>query len=126
MVFISLIVVTSCSHGKAQTLEAFYTDAKINQIDKVIIQNGTTGASKTIVHADQIDELMSSIKHIELTPHSNQEDRTGWSYRIILFDDEKKFDFYVNKIGNTYYESNPDMGPIVDVFYRNLEIEEER
>lgn len=67
---------------KTQSLEEFYKDAKIEKVDKVIIQDGSTGASKAITEQEQIDEFLSQIKNIEFSPQDNQEERDGWRYRI--------------------------------------------
>lgn len=115
-----LFMITACSHDQTKTLEQFYRDAKIEKIDKVIIQSGSTGVSKTMMDEKQIDEFMTSIKHAEFTPQKNQEERTGWSFRIILFDENRKFEFFPNQINDTYYDSNPDIYPIVANYYEQF------
>ncbi|MEH7392861.1 hypothetical protein [Bacillus sp. JJ1474] len=125
ILLVSLFFVSACTNEKTQSLEEFYKDAKIENVDKVIIQDGSTGASKTITVQEQIDEFLSLIKDIEFTPQKNQEKRDGWRYGIALFDGKKDFKFTLNEIGNTYYDSNPDIHPIVENYYKKLEIAEE-
>lgn len=125
MLLVSLFILSACTNGKTQSLESFYKDAKIENVDKVIIQDGSTGASKTITNQEQIGEFLTLIKEIEFTPQENQEKRKGWRYGITLFDGEKEFKFTLNQIDNTYYDSNPDTHPIVDNYYKQLEIVEE-
>ena len=125
MLLICLLLLSACSNGKTQSLEAFYKDAKIGNVDKVIIQDGSTGYSKTITNQEQIGEFLALIKEIKYTPQDNQEKRVGWRYGITLFDGEKEFKFTLNQIDNTYYNSNPDIHPIVDNYYKQLEIVEE-
>ncbi len=125
ILLLSPFLVSACTNGKTQLLEEFYKDAKIENIDKVIIQDGSTGSSKIITKHEQIDEFISQIKDIEFTPQDNQEKRVGWRYGITLFDSERKFSFTLSEIGNTHYDSNPDIHPIVDDYYKQLEIEEE-
>lgn len=115
----------ACTYGKTQSLEAFYKDKKIGSIDKVIIQDGSTGASKTITKQEQINDFVSLIKDIKFTPLDNQEQRVGWRYSITLFDNERKFKFTLSEIDNTYYESYPDIFPIVESYYKQLDIVEE-
>ena len=124
MLLISLLLLSACSNGKTQSLEEFYKDAKIENVDKVIIQDGSTGATKTITNQEQINEFLTLIKEIELTPQDNQRDAKGWLYGIILYDDEKEF-LFTNQINNTYYDSTPDIHPIVENYYKQLDIEEE-
>src|SRR5690606_8003135 len=105
-------LVVACTHGETKTLEAFYKGEQIERVEKIIIQDGNTGESKTITDKEQIEGLLSLIKEIQFTPQQNQEDRTGWRYRITLIDGIREFAFLLNKIGNTYYDSNPDIHPI--------------
>jgi len=126
---VSLLLLFACTNvdtsGKTQSLEEFYKDEKVENIDKVIIQDGSTGASKTITKQEDIVQFLSLIKAIEFTPQVNQEERVGWLYDITLVDGEKEFKFTLNHIDNTYYDSNPDIHPIVDNYYKQLDIEEE-
>ncbi|KOP70134.1 hypothetical protein AMS59_20050 [Lysinibacillus sp. FJAT-14745] len=125
ILLVSLFLVSACTNGKTQSLEAFYKDAKIESIDKVIIQDGSTGASKTITKQEQINDFVSQIKNIKFTLQDNQEQRVGWRYGITLFDSEREFKFTLSEIDNTYYESNPNIYPIVDNYYKQLENVEE-
>ncbi|MGE7930735.1 hypothetical protein [Lysinibacillus xylanilyticus] len=125
ILLVSLLFVSACTNGKTQSLEAFYKDAKIESIDKVVIQDGSTGASKTITKQEQINDFVSLIKDIQFTPQDNQEKRVGWRYGITLLDSEKEFKFTLGEIDNTHYDSNPDIYPIVDNYYKQLEIAEE-
>ena len=120
----SLFIISACTGAKTQSLEEFYKDEKIGSIDKIIIQDGSTGASKAITEQEQIDEFLSLTKDIEFTPQDNQEKRVGWRYGITLFDNEREFKFTLSEIGDTYYDTNPDIHPVVDNYYKQLEIEE--
>ncbi|MGE7690032.1 hypothetical protein ACQKMI_12605 [Lysinibacillus sp. NPDC097214] len=119
-----LFLLSACSIAKTQTLEEFYRDAKIEKVDKVIIQDGSTGYSKAITKQEQIGELLNLIKDIKFTPQENQEERTGWLYGIVLFDGDKEFKFTLTELDNTYYDSNPDIYPIVENHYKQLDIME--
>lgn len=121
---LSLFLVSACTDVKTQSLEEFYKEAEIETVDQIVIQDGSTGASKTITEQQQIDEFLSLINDIVFSPQSNQEERNGWRYAIHLFEGEKEFSFTLNKIDDTYYDSTPDIYPIVDNYYHNVEIEE--
>lgn len=125
ILLVSLLLLSACTNGKTQSLEEFYKDAKIENVNKVIIQDGSTGYSKTITKQEQIGDFLSLIKDIEFVPQKNQEERSGWRYGIALFDGEKEFKFTLNEIDNTYYNSNPDIHPIVENYYKQLDIVEE-
>ncbi|MGE7692686.1 hypothetical protein ACQKNC_01020 [Lysinibacillus sp. NPDC094177] len=125
ILFVLLVLLFACFNEKKQSLEEFFKDAKIINVDKIIIQDGSTGYSKTITKQEQIGEFLNLIKDIEFTPQDNQEERVGWRYGIALFDGEKEFKFTLNKIDNTYYDSKPDIHPIVENYYKQLNIVEE-
>ncbi|MBG9455675.1 hypothetical protein ABE61_16795 [Lysinibacillus sphaericus] len=124
ILFVILFLLSACTNAKTQTLEKFYKDAKIETVDKAIIQDGSTGYSKTITKQEQIGELLNLIKDIEFTPLDNQEERTGWRYGIALFDGEKEIIFTLSEIDDIYYDSKPDIYPIVENYYKQLDIEE--
>ena len=119
----SLFLLSACSK-KPQAFEEFYIDANIETIDKVILQDGSTGATKTITEQAQIDEFLTLTKDIQFTKQDNQEHRSGWRYGISLFDGEENFKFTLSEIDNTYYDTSPDIYPIVDTYYKHLDIEE--
>jgi len=123
-IILSIILLSACSNGKPQRLEEFYQDAKIENVDKVIIQDGTTGGSIEILKKEQVDEFLSLIKDITFTPQSNQANVKGWRYGITLFDNEKEFQFTLSQIGDTYYDSTPDIFPIVDDYYKSLKMKD--
>ncbi|KOS60866.1 hypothetical protein FJQ98_17790 [Lysinibacillus agricola] len=124
ILFVILFLLSACTVAKTQTLEEFYKDAKIENVDKVIIQDGSTGYAKTITKQEQIGEFLNLIKDIEFIPQDNQEERTGWLYGIALLDGEKEFIFTLSEIDNTYYDSKSDIHPIVENYYKQLEIAE--
>lgn len=124
LLLLSIFLLAACSDAKTQTLEAFFQDANIEHVDKVIIQDGSTGYSKEIVDEQQIDDFLSQVKDIGYFPQENQEGRVGWRYAITLTDDQTEFKFTLHQIGDTYYDSNPDIHPIVDTYYKELDIEE--
>ena len=126
ILFASLVILSACAEtkGKTQTLQQFYKDANIVNVDKVIIQHGS-GVSKTITNQEEIDAFLALINEIVFTPKENQEGYVGWAYRIALFDGEKEFKFTLGRINNTYYDSNPAIFPIVDDYYKQLDIKEE-
>ncbi|MFS0781573.1 hypothetical protein [Bacillus sp. 1P06AnD] len=59
--FLSLFFVSACTNEKTRSLEEIYKKATISTIDKIIIQKGSTGASKTITAQEQIDDFLSLI-----------------------------------------------------------------
>jgi len=123
LVLIASCLLTACS-AKTQSLEAFYTEDGIESVDKIVILDGSTGYKKTLTDMKQINEFLSLIKDIEFSPQDNQEKRDGFLYSITLYDGEAQFNFSLNQIGDTYYNTEPDIYPIVDGYYKSLEIDE--
>lgn len=122
-IMLSLFLLAACS-TKTRSLERFYTNEHIKNVDKVILTDGSTGYTKTITSQEEIDTLLTRIKDIEFSPQAYQEKRVGWRYGIRLFDGNKEFNITLDQIGNTYYDSNPDIFPIIDNYYKTLEVEE--
>lgn len=114
-----MFVISACTSAKTKTLEMFYTEAEVEQVDEVLIQNGVDNTSKTITHQDEVNEFVSLIKDIEFTPQKGKENNVNSNYKITLFDieNEKEFEFLLNKIGDTYYETNSNILRIVDQYY---------
>ena len=123
LVLIVSCLLTACS-AKTQSLEAFYTEDGIEDVDKIIIVDGSNGYIKTLKDVEQIKEFLTLVKDIQFAPQDNQEKRDGFSYSITLYDGEAQFKFSLNQIGNTYYNTEPDIYPIVDGYYKRLEIDE--
>ncbi|MHA6253050.1 hypothetical protein [Oceanobacillus sp. CAU 1775] len=121
MTLFCFLFLFACTNDKSQTLESFYERASMENVDKIIFVDGSTGFSKVITKQEQISEFLSLTNDIVFTPQKNQENRDGWLYNVTLFDGNKEFSFTLNKIGDTYYDSNPNVYPIVEKYYKNLE-----
>ncbi|MFF2754840.1 hypothetical protein ACFVR1_13955 [Psychrobacillus sp. NPDC058041] len=121
-IILVLLLLAGCG-AKTKSLQEIYTGEGMKEVDKIVLTDGSTGSSKTITNGTTINELMSLIKDIQFTPQANQEKQLGWRYSIGLYEGDKEFKFYLNKIGKYYYHSNPDIFPIVDDFYKDLNVE---
>lgn len=121
---VCFIFLFACNDAKTQSLEAFYQDVGIEHIDKVVLVDGSTGYAKRLVEQQKIDEFLALIKNIEYSLQENQEPRVGWRYGIRLYDGKKLFNFTLNEIDSVYYDTNPDIHPIIDAFYTQLDVEE--
>lgn len=60
----SLVMLSACNGAKTQSLEEFFKDSKIENVDKIIIQDGTTGGSESITEQEQINEFLTLLKDI--------------------------------------------------------------
>ena len=70
-----------------------------------------------------IDDFLNSIKDIQRIPDENQGPKSGFHYAITLYQDgEDSFTFGPTHVNDHYYDTEPNMLPIMDDFYRNLEV----
>ena len=110
---------------ETKTLSEFY-EKELDDVTEIHILDGSTGYEKVINDKKIIDDFLSEIKDIKFIPEENQEDRMGFSYGIGFYQDEENtFSFTLNEVNGNYYYTEPDIHPIVDDFYKSLEIEEE-
>ncbi|WP_235318349.1 hypothetical protein [Planococcus sp. CAU13] len=125
ILIVILLALTACTHVEPQSLEEIYKAAKIQNVNKIIIQDGSTGYIKTMTEQKRVEEFLALIKNIEYIPEENQEDREGWQYAISLFDGEEVLKFTLSEIDGIYYNTKPDISPIVDGYYKELDLLEE-
>lgn len=124
IIILITMLLTACSAPKVQTFEHYFTDAGITKVDELIIQDGSTGFTKTTDNPQHIDAFLSELKPMEVIPDDNQEARDGWRYGITLMQGEKRYSFTLNSIEDMYYHTEPDLHLFVDTFYQNLDVEE--
>lgn len=124
IVFSLFIVLAGCGL-ETKTLTEFY-EKDLNDVTKLVIVDGSTGSKKTITDKDKIEELLNEMKDINFIPDKNQEKRAGWRYSIAMYQqDERTFQFTLTEIGEHYYHTEPDIYPIVNDLYEELDIEAE-
>ncbi|WP_431810676.1 hypothetical protein [Lysinibacillus capsici] len=122
--FLFIVLLTGCGL-ETKTLTEFYKN-DLEDVTKIQVQDGGTGYSKITTDKKVIDEFLSEIKDVQFIPEENQEDRAGFLYSITLYEDEQMtFIFTENYVNDYYYDTEPDIYPIVDSFYKNLKVEEE-
>jgi hypothetical protein len=120
----SFVNLTGCGL-ETKTLAQFY-DGDLRKVTKVEIFDGNTGYSKTIENKKVIDHFLDDIKDIKFIPDENQAPRDGFNYAISLYQNgEENFEFGLTQVNDHYYHTEPDILPIVDDFYTNIEIKEE-
>ncbi|RDY69120.1 hypothetical protein DXT76_16835 [Halobacillus trueperi] len=122
--FLIIFLLAGCGL-ETKTLPQFY-EKDLSDISKIVIFDGNTGYKKTIQDKKIIGAFTSDIEKIKFIPQENQEQRDGFNYSITMFQgDEETFQFVLNQVNGNYYHTEPDIYPIVDDFYTNLDIEEQ-
>jgi|GEM_PF-843692 len=83
---------------------------KLEQVNRLIIQSGSTGESREIDDKAVIDDWFSAVGDIVLYPQEDQEKRDGFLYAISLYHDEKNlFQLSLSYIDGVYYHVDDDM-----------------
>jgi hypothetical protein len=110
---------------ETKTLTQFYKK-DLQNVSKIVIVDGSTGYKKTIDENTVIEDFLDEIKDIKFIPEDNQEGKVGWRYSITLSqDDEYTFQFGLTQVNDHYYLTEPDIYPIVDNFYKTVDVQEE-
>ncbi|MNH85759.1 hypothetical protein D3C73_382060 [compost metagenome] len=126
LVFIAaccLLAGAACSNKEEQKILVPTTLSKeypgdILKVDQITLQDGSTGAKVIVDRQDEIRSFLDSIKDDVLQPDPNQEGRTGFVYRMMLY--EKgilKLDIIPNSIGKVYYLQNEDLRRDLSAFF---------
>ncbi|MCM3005426.1 hypothetical protein [Priestia koreensis] len=109
---------------ETKTLSQFYPKG-FDHVSKIAILNGSSGAKKTTTDKQSIVPFINSIKDIPFIPDENQERRVGFRYNVTFYNDKKSiFSFSMTNVDGHYYHTEPDLYPIVDTFYKQLNVEE--
>ena len=122
-VLVLIIILSTCSLD-TQTLEQFY-EGNLNDVTKIRIVDGNSGYSKTVADQSAIQGFLNQIKSIKFIPYKNQEERSGFNYSITLYENEETtFAFSLTQVNGHYYHTEPEILPIVDHFYKHLQVKE--
>jgi hypothetical protein len=119
LVLIFGITLSGCNSNKSKQELKSKTSAElypgeIQNIDQIELVNGSNGLSYSISNNQEIENIVNEIKDIKLTPDSNQEGRTGYTYRIKLYEKTQvMMDIIPNHIKEIYYKNNEKLGEIL-------------
>lgn len=122
IVYMHLMILGGCYSLESKTLPQLYR-GQFDDVDQIIIIDGTTGFPKIVSEKVEIEEFLQKIKDFQFIPEDNQETEKGYKYAITLFEGKKSFMFTLNQVNNHYYYTEPDIYPFIDEFYKNLDIE---
>jgi hypothetical protein len=124
LIVLFFLLLAGCSL-ETKTLFEFYEE-DLDDVIKIELLDGSTGYKKVIIDKTVIDNFLDEIRDIQFIPEENQEKRDGFRYSITLFQDEDRtFSFTLNEVNDHYYYTQPDIHPVVDDFYKNLDVQEE-
>ncbi|MEF2244358.1 MULTISPECIES: hypothetical protein [unclassified Paenibacillus] len=114
--FIALaLVAAGCSKSSPtpdlapQKVQELYP-GDLKQVDSIEIRSGSTGELKTYSDREQIQQWLSSIANIVITPEADQEGSVGTLFSVYLFENKQlRLTFTNNSIRNVYYVSNNEL-----------------
>ncbi len=99
---------------EVKTLPQLY-DNDLNSVSKITILDGNSGAQKITEEKKVIDDFLNRFNDIQFIPDENQEPRSRFNYTITLYQDEEDpFTFNPTHVNNHYYDTEPDILPIMD------------
>jgi hypothetical protein len=120
-----LLMLSACNDEKPKTMVDFY-EGELSNVSKIVLRDGSTGFTKTVTDKSMIDSFINEVEEVKFIRDENQEERYGFRYAIKLFEENKlTFSVTLNKINDTYYKTNPDIFPFVDVLYQSIDDNEE-
>jgi len=117
-----LLLLTACqTTDKVNLLPITISEAypgNIMNVTTIELIDGSSGERVQLDNNDEIDRLINDIKDLVLEPDHNQEGRTGYIYRLALYEeDELKLDFLPTAIDRTYYTFNEQLHSILQELY---------
>jgi len=123
LIFFIIMMIAGCSKTILQSdvtpkklSELYHGDIK--KVNHIEIRSGSTGELKTYSDQSIIHDWITQVDTLSLVPDSNQEDRTGYLYRVFLFEDkELQFDFTNSQILKTYYNHNPELVRAIELLF---------
>lgn len=122
--FLCIILLTSCEETEDQSLKGFYKK-DLGDVTQIEITDGSTGYQKTVSDPTFIQNFLEEIQNVQFIRAENQEEKEGFTYSITLSQEAYTFSFALNYVNDRYYYTEPDLYPIVDLYYKNLNIPEE-
>jgi hypothetical protein len=115
---ILLILFLLLSTGSLTTDETILKPITISQVypgnilnvTKIELIDGTSGQRIKMEEKNEVDQFLNEIKDEKLIPDRDQQPRTGYIFRLALYEgNELKIDFIPNSINKIYYKSNDNL-----------------
>ncbi|MCM3409781.1 hypothetical protein [Metabacillus litoralis] len=117
-IIVLVCILAACGPDPVTLSDLYQKD--IEDVTKIEIIDGSTGDKKVVNDKQIIDALLYKIQEINFIPDENQESRTGYLFNVSLFQEDDTFTFSPNQINDIYYTTEPNIEPILQEFYENL------
>lgn len=98
-----------------------YDKNDLEDVSEIEVFDGSNGSSRTTNNKEEIQSFIKKVKDIKFIPDEDQSERDGFIYSITFYEGDKAtLQFGINQIGDNYYNTEPDIEPIVDEFFDSM------
>lgn len=116
LIVISTFIIYGCSEEEQEQYKFVVGEryeSELEHVEKVVLVNGSNGNKQEITNKTEIDNIVNLLLNVECVLMENQDDYTGWSYSMKLYEDKEdegwfSFTFAASPIG--YYNRTFDEG----------------
>ncbi|QGM29329.1 hypothetical protein GI482_02490 [Bacillus sp. N3536] len=102
------------------TIEDYYKN-DLEEVSEIEVFDGSYGSSRTTTNKKEIQSFIKEVKDIKFIPDEDQSERDGFIYSITFYEGDKvTLQFGLNQIGDAYYNTEPDIEPIVEELFNSM------
>ncbi|QEY22469.1 hypothetical protein D0S48_18395 [Psychrobacillus sp. AK 1817] len=114
--FVFTIFLTGCGL-ETLTIDDYYKK-NLEDVSEIEVVDGSNGNSRATTNKEEILSFIKEVKDITFIPAEDQSERDGFLYSITFYEGDKAtIQFVLNEIGDDYYNTEPDIEPIVEEFF---------
>jgi hypothetical protein len=113
------IILSGCGL-ETLTIDDYYKK-NLENVSKIEVFDGSNGNSRATTNKEEIMSFIKEVKDIKFIPDEDQSERDGFLYSITFYEGDKAtLQFVLNEIGDDYYNTEPDIEPIVEEFFNSM------
>ncbi len=117
--FVFTIFLTGCGL-ETLTIDDYYKK-NLEDVSEIEVVDGSNGNSRATTNKEEIMSFIKEVKDITFIPDEDQSERDGFIYSITFYEGDKAtLQFGLNQIGDDYYNTEPDIEPIIDELFNSL------
>ncbi|MGE7979631.1 hypothetical protein [Psychrobacillus sp. NPDC093200] len=117
------IFLTGCGL-ETLTIEDYYKN-DLEDVSEIEIFDGSNGSSRATTNKEEIMSFIKEVKDIKFIPDEDQSERDGFLYSITFYEGDKAtLQFGLNQIGDNYYNTEPDIEPIIEELFNSMSVQD--
>lgn len=123
MIFWVLTLLIACQNESLTDKESTASNSELHlsdvytssfeDVSEVVIVDGTSGETTIISEKDEIKTFMSELQKMQLEEIQLDDEREGYLWMVILKSGNEEFQLNNYKIGDRYFNTNPEFNDIV-------------